>query len=78
MVHWQTAVGNSQYAITQKDCILAASLAQIVNEVRINSLVLPEVSQEEVQLNALTREWMELVRKRSSLVLAVSQCQGIK
>ena len=71
MVHWQTAVGKSQYAITQKDCILAASLAQIVNEVRINSLVLPEVSQEGVQLNALTREWMELVRKRSSLVLAV-------
>jgi hypothetical protein len=70
---WRTLLGfpKSQYAITQKDCILAASLAQIVNEVRTKSLVLPEVSQEDVQLNALTREWMELVRKRSSLVLAV-------
>jgi hypothetical protein len=51
VVHWQTAVGKSQYAITQKDCILAALLAQIVNEVRTKSLILPEVSQEDVQLN---------------------------
>ena len=62
VVHWQTAVGKLQYAITQKDCILAASLAQIVNEVRTKSLVLPKVPCEEVQLNELTREWMEYER----------------
>jgi hypothetical protein len=59
VVHWQTAIGKSQYAISQKDCILAASLAQIVNELRTKSLVLPEVSYADVQLNAQTREWMD-------------------
>ena len=54
VVHWQTAVGKFQYAITQKDCILAASLAQIVNELRTKSLVLPELSHDEVQLYAQT------------------------
>ena len=75
VVHWQSAIGKSQYAITQKDCILAASLAQIVNEVRTKSLVLIEPTQENVKLNSLTREWIEFVRKRSSLVLAVRNFQ---
>jgi hypothetical protein len=75
VVHWQSAIGKSEYAITQKDCILAASLAQIVNEVRTKSLVIIEPTHENVKLNSFTREWIEFVRKRSSLVLAVRNFQ---